>query len=113
FSSRNFLLINGSHKLESSVQKHYHVEGFKGSIRVLFIPKVNSLFMRYFGDVELQLNGQIVVPEKTYVLTQGSSIRANKISPIYYSDVINSFLSDISAEKITFDVENISYKFKN
>lgn len=113
FSSINFLKINGISTPGSSDQKHYYVEGFKGSIRVLFIPKVNSLFMRYFGDVELQLNGQIIIPEKSYVLTQGSSIRANKISPIYYSDVINSFLSDVSAEKISFDVENISYKFKN
>jgi len=106
------LLINQE---EDDPGPNYHIqaEGLNGQVRILHIRSVNTLFMKYFGTTELQLNGQLINPRKTYVLTQGSSLRGSKVSPIYYSDVINSFLADTGIEKTTFKSERITYRFKN
>lgn len=92
---------------------HIQAEGLNGQVRILHVKSVNTLFMKYFGTTELQLNGQLINPRKTYVLTQGSSLRGSKVSPIYYSDIINRFLSDTGIEKTTFKAERITFRFKN
>ena len=109
----NLLLIN-----ENEVKKqgdHFHIQavGLSGEARVLFLGAVNMMFLKYFGATELQLNGQLIKPEKSYVLNQGSSLRGSKVAPIYYSDIINRFLADTGKEKTSFTVDNITYKFKN
>lgn len=92
---------------------HHKAPGLKGKFRVLHVSSVNMFFIKYFGKEDLQINGQLIYPEKGYVLTQGSSIRSTKISPIYYSDIISFFLSDSDVEKIHFKADNIEYQFKN
>ncbi len=110
--NENILLINNKEAEEDDFH-HIQAEGLNGQARVLYIKSVNTLFLKYFGNTELQLNGQLINPKKTYVLTQGSSLRGSKVSPIYYSDLINSFLADTGIEKTTFNVDNITYQFKN
>ena len=92
---------------------HIRANGLNGEVRILYIKSVNMLFMKYFGTTELQLNGQLIRPLKSYVLNQGSSLRGSKVSPVYYSDIINQFLSDSTKEKTNFTVDKITYKFKN
>jgi ABC-type multidrug transport system ATPase subunit len=106
------LLINNKERTEG---EHYHIRAndLNGQVRILQVSSVSMLFMKYFGTTELQLNSQLINPGKTYVLTQGSSLRGSKVAPIYYSDVINSFLSDDTREKTSFSVDKITYKFKN
>lgn len=110
--SENILLINDHEKREGEHQ-HIQAKGLSGQARVLNISSVNTLFLKYFGKTELQLNGQLIKAEKTYVLTQGSSLRSSKVNPIYYSDIINRFLANDDQAKTTFSVEKITYKFKN
>jgi ABC-type multidrug transport system ATPase subunit len=92
--------------------KHIYSEGLPGKLRIIKVETVNMLFVRYFGDAELYLNGVLLSKNRSRILTQGSSIRGSKLSPIYYSDVLSSFIVDENAEKIIFNVENITYKFK-
>lgn len=96
-------------KLEHS--KNFVLEGLDEEIRVLRIQSINTLFYRYFGQDELIMNGQIV-PKRTHVLNQGSTIKTLKSQPVYYSDIITKFLKDDLTEKITFKVDNVQYKFK-
>ena len=109
----NLLLINENE--EKRQGEHFHIQalGLSGEARVLFLSAVNMMFLKYFGTTELQLNGQLIKPEKSYVLNQGSSLRGSKVAPIYYSDIINRFLSDTGKEKTSFTVDNITYQFKN
>ncbi len=108
----NVLLIN-NHEKTAGEHKHINADGIDGEVRILNITSVKMFFLKYFGKTELQLNSQLIKPVKTYVLTQGSSLRGSKVAPIYYSDIITSFLSDLNIEKTTFTVDNITYKFKN
>ena len=105
----DILYISPSKKL--SISKNFNLEGLDIEIRVLRIQSIQTLFYRYFGNEELIMNGQIV-PNRTHVLNQGSTIKTLKSQPVYYSDIITKFLKDDLTEKITFKVKNLEYKFK-
>ena len=92
--------------------KHFFAEGVTGQARVLWIPSVNMYALQYFGTSELLLNGQILIPRKVYILTPGSSLRSSKVKPVYYSDILSTFMSDTSKAKVSFVVQNLEYKFK-
>jgi hypothetical protein len=107
------LIINQYEQLSGRENnKHIFHDTLTGNLAVLSVESVNMYALKFFGNQELLLNGQIIAPEKTYILTQGSSIRSTKVTPIYYSDIISTFLSDKSESKIVFAVDNITYRFK-
>ncbi|GAB4380429.1 MAG: ATP-binding cassette domain-containing protein [Salibacteraceae bacterium] len=111
--SPRVLIINNQRELTGrQYNKHMYHETLSGTIAVLSIESVGMYSIKYFGREELLLNGQILDPERTYILTQGSSIRSSKVNPIYYSDIISRFLSDKTSSKIVFTADNITYRFK-
>ncbi|MES2287497.1 MAG: ATP-binding cassette domain-containing protein [Bacteroidota bacterium] len=119
--SPNFLVISNEknrlaepsqNSLEAKTQKLYS-EGLIGDLAVLHINSIGIYLIRYYGDAELFLNGQIITPHKIYVLSQGSSIRSSKVQPIYYSDIVFAFSNDLSESKIVFAVNDIDFKFKS
>ncbi|MDC1222125.1 ATP-binding cassette domain-containing protein [Salibacteraceae bacterium] len=109
----NVLIINADKALSNRTEnKHIQHDSLSGTLAVRGIESVGMYAVKFFGKDELLLNGQIIDPERTYILTQGSSIRSTKVSPIYYSDIISSFLSDLSQNKIVFVADDITYRFK-
>lgn len=88
-------------------------ETLQGQIRVLHIQSVNMYVLRYYGHMDIYLNGQTLSPEKIHLFTPGSSIRSTKLQPIYYSDVTGSFMSGSDAAGINFTVNELEYKFKS
>lgn len=109
----NLLYITSKKEEKFKSAKHIFSEGIEGQIRVLKIESVNFHFFKYLGNTELNLNGQPVRPYKHLILNQGSSIRSSKVAPIYYSDIIGSFLSDQTQSKIVFKADNVVYRFKS
>jgi len=110
--SSKVLLIDKNSKVGVAEVKHIHSENLNGQIRILHIPSINMYTMRYYGDGELYLNGQLIFNNRIYILTNGSSIRSSKIRTVYYSDIVGAFLSDVSKEKITLEVKDLVFKFK-
>lgn len=106
------LVVNNDVESKFIQARHIFSEGITGEIRILRIPSISMYVLRYFGTSDLNLNGQGIKKETVYILTHGSSIRSSKVKPIYYSDIISSFLSDKSKAKITFIAKNLDYKFK-
>lgn len=86
--------------------------GLDEEIRILQVKSVNILFFRYFGKDELNLNGQFVFNDRTHIFTHGSTLRTQKSKHLYYSDVISQFIDNSDRERLTFKVNDISYKFK-
>ncbi len=111
-SSKNILIID--EKSEQPEQlKHICSQHLKGQIRILHVASANMYFLRYLGNHELYLNGQLLQPDKIYVFNTGSSIRNHTIKPIYYSDVVSLFHAASIDSKIVFEAKDISYKFRS
>lgn len=112
--SPNILVVNNK-KNDVNLKKSKHIfsEGIDTELRILKIEAINMFFVKYFGAAEIYLNGLLLKNTRSSILTQGSSIRSSKVQPIYYSDIISSFIIDNDAEKIIFNVENLTYKFKS
>jgi ABC transport system ATP-binding/permease protein len=111
--SEKILVINSHSELkDKNLSKHIQHETLSGTLAIQSINSVGMYALKFYGQEELLLNGQLLDPERTYILTQGSSIRSSKVSPIYYSDIISSFLSDRSENKIVFAANDITYRFK-
>jgi ABC-type multidrug transport system ATPase subunit len=108
-----FLVIDGVKDIKYENAHHIFADSIgNGSVVVVYIPSVGMYACRYEGDAELNLNGQGMIPKKVYILTPGSSLRSSKVQPIYYSDIISAFLSSKTGSRITFNANNIEYKFK-
>lgn len=110
--SPSVLIINNTKENELKQSRHIYSESILGELRVIKIETVNMFFVRYFGNSELYLNGILINKSRSHILNQGSSIRSSRVQPIYYSDIISAFFKDDNAEKIVFNVENLTYKFK-
>lgn len=93
--------------------KHIYKENLIGEIRFIHIRSTNLYFVKYVGQAELYMNGQLLEPMKTYPLNTGSSLRNQQIVPVYYSDVVSLFVGDKVKSKIVFEANHINYRFKN
>lgn len=107
------MVIDGNPTLPLSKTKHIYAEGLTGEIRILRMKTAGLYLAKYTGNSEIFLNGQAILNEKTYLIIQGSSIRNQKIQPVYYSDIIGRYLSDTINTPISFLANNLEYKFKN
>ncbi len=111
-ASPNVLYITEDSESASAFGKHISAAGLDGYFRILRLPSVNLHFVKYKGNASYNISGQSIVNDRFYILNQGASIRGGKISPIYYSDILGTFLKDNSAAKIRFRVTDVSYTFK-
>jgi len=112
-TDNNILIINGNTAPPNNECKHLYSEHLKGYIKVINVTSANIYFMRYSGGSELYINGQIMQPDKTWVLNAGSSVRNHHVKPIYFSDIISIFSTGGELNNIFLEAKNISYKFRN
>jgi len=109
----NLLIINNDSSFSDSQIKHIYNENIHGKIVVLNISSTNMYVARYIGESNLTMNGHIIQPNYGYILDKGSSIRGQKVNPIYYSDIAGKFLYAQAKSKITFTAKDIEFRFKN
>lgn len=110
--SKNLLLINNSKTPNLTTCKHIYSEYLTGNIWIIQVASAGMYFMRYIGENELYLNGQIIQQDKVFALTTGTSLRNHHVKPIYFSDIVSIFKEDLELPKIVFEAENVSYRFK-
>ena len=83
-----------------------------GLIAILRLQDADTYFIKYLGITTLYLNSIILKSRKIDVFPTGSTIRGDKVGPIYYSDIIGKFLIDDKLSKITFTADHLFYHFK-
>ena len=110
--SDRVLIIDNSKKCNIPKVKHLFSESLHGQIHILSLLQSNMYILRYKGETELSLNGQLIVQRKIYVLTPGSSLRGPKIKPVYYSDIVSVFNIYKAEKNIVFSVKDLEYEFK-
>jgi len=110
----DFLVVTGGKETPGGKkQKHIHRDNLVGQIRFIHIRSANLYFVKYAGQAELYMNGQLLEPYKAYPLTTGSSLRNQQIEPVYYSDVVALFVGDMVKSKIVFEASHLTYRFRS
>ncbi len=82
-----------------------------GKLIVLRIHSSELYFIRYTGDESILLNGLPISNQRIYLFATGSTIKLPKGKPVYYSDVVAKFLADVNISRLSFNVQNVHYKF--
>ncbi len=111
-SDKHLLVVNNSRIPQSSKNKHIYAECLTGNIWIIYVPSAGMYFLRYIGENELFLNGQMIQQDKVFTLNTGTSIRNHLIKPLYFSDIVSIFKDDSEHERIVFDAEEVSFRFK-
>lgn len=108
----NIIWIDGLEKAERKY-KHIYRKNLEGAIGILRIPSAEMYLLKYVGKTDLYLNSLPIKDHHVYPFPVGSSIRNENIKPVYYSDVVGLFLSETNEVKISFEAQDIWYKFAN
>ncbi len=110
----SILIIDSKDEIDYPGIKHVYKEYLKGEIIILSIQMANAyLFRNVNAGDRLYYQGSEVIPNKTYYLEKGSTIRSPLIGTIYYSDIVKEFLQSDLDCKINLAIENVEFKFKN
>ena len=111
-NSSRILVVNNTLTKAENKTKHIYREGLNGIILFYTLSDSSMYVFRYLGKTEISLNGQLIQPEKVYVLPIGSTIRQKKMESLYYSDVERAYIENTDQIKTVFEVKNLEYKFK-
>ena len=85
----------------------------QGFVAFIHVKSVNLYFVEYVGSDEIVLNGSIMKPGQTYLFSIGSAIKTPRGGALYYSAVVRHFDESISIDKVSFNVEDIEFRFPN
>jgi ABC transport system ATP-binding/permease protein len=110
FSPKNTLIIDegsGHYDGPRLIEKD-----LTGLIAIIRLPEAETYFIKYLGITTLYLNSIILKSRKIDVFPTGSTIRGDKVGPIYYSDIIGKFLRGESQARITFSADHVFYHFR-
>ena len=113
FDSPNILIIDNGDENKPQKSKYKVHELLTGFLIFFRLPTIETYFVKYIGDQSLLLNGAPLKRNKIAIFSPGSSIRSNRIDPVFYSDVITAFRAETSQAKLSFVAKDISYKFPN
>ncbi|MDR1156245.1 MAG: ATP-binding cassette domain-containing protein [Bacteroidales bacterium] len=107
------ILLISSDQPQLSGAKFIKTDELEGIIALLRVPSVDLYFLKYTGNESLFLNGLGLNKRRIYLFASGSTVKMPKGKPVYYSDVVSHFLADLTANKISFEVKRLDFKFPN
>jgi len=108
----NILVVNDEES-DFKEAKHIQIEELDEELFLLHVKSVELYFIRYTGTQELIMNGLPIKSQSIYLFANGSAIRFPKGKPVYYSDVVSKFMVDVTSAKISYNVNNVEYRFPN
>ncbi|MBX2971371.1 MAG: ATP-binding cassette domain-containing protein [Cyclobacteriaceae bacterium] len=110
-ASQNVLIIDEGYDENPYPGPRIVEKNLTGLIAILRLP--DSYFIKYLGISVVYLNSIHLKSRRIDVFPTGSTIRGDKIEPIYYSDIIGKFLAGADHQKLTFTADHIFYHFKS
>ncbi len=93
--------------------KQWMVDKMEGRIVVLHLPATNTYVFRYYGKLDLFLNGHNIKPNRSYVWYSGSVIKNPKVGSLYFSRMAGRFIQANLESKFVFTAEDIEYNYRN
>lgn len=107
------LFIDSEDSAPTPEIKHMPSDKLEGRIVVLHIPSTNTYVFRYYGKLNMFLNGHIIKPNRSYIWSAGSVLKSPKIGSLYYSRMAGKFIQASIENKFVFEAENIEYTYRN
>lgn len=107
------LFIRHRNAASSPDIKQLTIDKLEGQIMVLHIPSADTYVFRYFGNMQLLMNGHRINPGRSYIWSLGSVIRNPKIGSIYFSWIRGRFIQATAEVKFVFTAEDIQFNYFN
>ena len=112
FDSPNILVISDN-EYSFVNTKTIRCEGLDSDIFIMRVTTQELYFMRYTGSHDVFLNGQAIFADRIYSFAPGATLKLSKGKPVYYSDVVATFQADRTFTNLSFNCNNLEFKFPN
>jgi len=109
---KSVLLIDSGKPGDIEGIRHITCDNLSGSLSFLHIKNTNTYILRYEGNDDLYLNGQVIFPGQTYMFDRGSSIRGAGIKTIYYSEVVSYITESGNDSRVCIEARDVTFRFK-
>lgn len=106
------LLTANKYEKEPEDGKHLQLD-INGEIVFMKVSSVDMYFVKYIGKDDVVLNGFIMKSLQVYLFSHGSTIKTPKGAALYYSDLIRNFIDDTETNKISFNANQLEFRFPN
>ena len=110
--NENFQIYLDKEYFGSIDNRFYNKEGLNAVFYFLLVESAGIVLFRFFGDINVHLNGLQIKSNKTYVVNDGSTIRTPK-SSIFYSEVLTNYRNKGDNQNIFFEADIPKYTFPN
>jgi ABC transport system ATP-binding/permease protein len=90
-----------------------HQKGLPGTINFFHITEINTYLFNYSGTAQLEIQEKNIFPNHIYILDKGAAIRGKGFDPIYYSNIVFSYLNAKADHFISLDVNDLEFTFPN
>lgn len=108
----DLLIVNKQANKEDAENKHLHTD-INGNLIFLRLRSVDMYFTKYLGRDEVVLNGFIMIPNRVYLFSHGSTIKTPQGAALYYSDLIALFNEEFNTTKLSFNADIQEFRFPN
>ncbi len=98
--------------IKKEAAKHFNVE-IDGNLVFMKVNSIDMYFVKYLGSNEIVMNGFIMLTNRVYLFSNGSTVKTPAGAALYYSDLIIQFISDLKISSLSFNAENIEFQFPN
>ncbi|MFC2096104.1 ATP-binding cassette domain-containing protein [Bacteroidota bacterium] len=93
--------------------KHLFKQNLYGRFVIFYIQSIQSFIFRYFGELNLFVEGQKIKSGRTYFFNKGAIIKGPNIDSIYYYDIASKFILASEEKRITFTGKDVEFYFRN
>lgn len=113
FDSGYALIVHNEEKVQLKHAISWVKDDFHGLLVVLKLPSVEAYFVRFIGEKETTLNGDLLLSGMTRVWASGATLRQGQSKPIFFTDIRERFSTPTSKTAISFEARDISFQFPN
>ena len=87
-------------------------EGWNAPLACFRHPEAQVVFIRPMVPGAVQLNGELLDPDRTQPFTPGSTLRHPGAAPLHFVDIQRSFMEEENIPDLTLSVEEVSHWFQ-
>lgn len=109
----DLLLINSNANNDGDGEAKHLQSEIHGNLIFLRVKSVDMYFTKYLGKDEIVLNGFIMLKNRVYLFSHGSTIKTPLGAALYYSDLISLFNEEFNTTKLSFNAEIEEFRFPN